>query len=136
MVSCLFICRVRLLLENNPGRVFNKWKLFVPCSVGVFLVLLHFNYFLSASPYVHPFYRSCIMPQQPSFVYSMNRKVHDTKDKIWNLNLIQLFIYNYITFACHILIVVIIRRRAREIRQVQEGSEFKVGGTQWRIEPL
>lgn len=125
MLKLSLLFRVRLLLENNPGRIFNKWKLLVHCIVGLLLMLLHFGYFLRASPYVHPLYRSCIMPQQPSFLYAINQKLMDKKNKIWNLNLLQLFVYNYITFGCHILIIVVIRRRSREIRQVQEGSEFR-----------
>ena len=77
----------------------------------------------------HPLYRACTIPQCNSYMNSLKMVFSENGmplGKIWKLHLMLLFIYNYITFICTVIIICLVRRRSGVIASVQNRSDFSV----------
>ena len=84
---------------------------------------------IKTRPIEHPLYRACTIPQCNSYMNSLKQVFSENGmplGKIWKLHLMLLFIYNYITFICTVIIICLVRRRSGVIASVQNRSDFSV----------
>ena len=81
---------------------------------------------VQASPFRHPFYRSCVIPAKSSFMFTLDRTTKHPSDKLANIHLILMFSYNLVTFICNLIVACLMRKRARQIQEGKSTNDFKV----------
>ena len=104
--------RSSYLLTNNQKIELSSW-----------------SHLLKTRAIEHPLYRACTIPQCNSYMNSLKQVFSENGmplGKIWKLHLMLLFIYNYITFICTVIIICLVRRRSGVIASVQNRSDFSV----------
>ena len=123
-MSCIH--RVSMLNGNTPGSKWSMKKVNFSVAIGLLTMVGHLSMIVQASPFRHPFYRSCVIPAKSSFMFTLDRTTKHPSDKLVNIHLILMFSYNLVTFICNLIVACLMTKRARQIQEGKSTNDFKV----------